>query len=382
MTPKGVTKTALLTAQFPQTLPGRQRVSDIRYSVRPQREMDGPNTLYAQFAGVNITAPIQITIEVDLETYRCDLETAKKSKSSKEALSDSERRKYLAHEKFLEKDSPEIQNAAKQIVAAGEIDTVREILNFVKRTLRYSGFNPEDKGAVRTLADGHGDCSDFADLFIALCRAKGLPARPCSGCLTISIRPGDTAFHDWAEVHFKDAGWVPVDPLHTAQGSSSLERGRNKYIYLCRGDRLDPVLRLGHIHSFRYTGSPIEVKREFRLTSMQPLSPSDVAQRPSYRPNSASKVSQTTAQRASEKTKSHAAAKSASPKSPLNASPTRPRRSMTRRSQPKESSTLRSNYWRMARRSVLNQRLQDIVDHHGKTAAAREASELLKKEKE
>jgi len=26
--------------------------------------------------------------------------------------------------------------------------------------------------------------------------------------------------------------------------------------------------------------------------------------------------------------------------------------------------------------------LQDIVDHHGKTAAAREASELLKKEKE
>jgi hypothetical protein len=390
MTPKGTTKTALLTAQFPQTLPGRQKVTDIRYSVKPQQEIDGLNTVYAQFAGLNMTSPILVTVEVDVETYRCDLETVGKSKSLREALSDQERRKHLAHEKFLEKDSPEIQKAAKQIVADGEIATVREILTFVKRTLRYNGFNPDDKGAVRTLADGQGDCSDFSDVFIALCRAKGLPARPCSGCLTIPIRPGDTAFHDWAEVYLKELGWVPVDPLHASQGSSSLERGRNKYIYLCRGDRLDPVLRKGHIHSFRFTGSPIEVKREFRIASLQPLAPSDMADRPAYRPKFASKVSQTAAQRASEKARSQAAAKSkptAKPPPSTDGNEDSVQHKPEKEVDDEEKSAQRKlNFAKQLLEDGKNdrarQRLQDIVDHHGKTAAAREARKLLKTEKE
>ena len=54
----------------------------------------------------------------------------------------------------------------------------------------------------------HGDCGQVSLLFITLCRCSGIPARFQSGFM---MHPRAWNLHDWAEVYFEGAGWVPVD---------------------------------------------------------------------------------------------------------------------------------------------------------------------------
>jgi hypothetical protein len=55
---------------------------------------------------------------------------------------------------------------------------------------------------------GWFDCQMGSALFIALCRARGIPARLVGGNLLYRIAPTN---HFWAEVWFDDRGWVPFD---------------------------------------------------------------------------------------------------------------------------------------------------------------------------
>jgi transglutaminase-like putative cysteine protease len=45
-------------------------------------------------------------------------------------------------------------------------------------------------------------------LFVALCRAGGVPARPVAGCWAL----GENQWHCWAEFLLPGVGWIPVDP--------------------------------------------------------------------------------------------------------------------------------------------------------------------------
>ncbi len=69
--------------------------------------------------------------------------------------------------------------------------------------------------AAQALEIGRGVCQDHAHLFIACCRARGVPARYVSGYLY----PGDTphaASHAWADVWIEGSGWVSIDSTHRA----------------------------------------------------------------------------------------------------------------------------------------------------------------------
>lgn len=58
------------------------------------------------------------------------------------------------------------------------------------------------------LQEGHGDCGMVTLLFITLCRCSGIPARWQSGFM---MHPSGWNLHDWGEVYFEGAGWVPAD---------------------------------------------------------------------------------------------------------------------------------------------------------------------------
>ncbi len=76
-----------------------------------------------------------------------------------------------------------------------------------------SGITEATSTAAHALEIGRGVCQDHAHIFIACCRAMGVPARYVSGY----VDPGHSdqaASHAWADVWIRDEGWVSVDVTH------------------------------------------------------------------------------------------------------------------------------------------------------------------------
>ncbi len=84
---------------------------------------------------------------------------------------------YLNPSPFIESRNEKIVKLAKE-VTAGKQDwaKVEAIYDAVQQRLTYREAGPI-KGALAALADGNGHCEEFSSLFIALCRAVGIPAR-------------------------------------------------------------------------------------------------------------------------------------------------------------------------------------------------------------
>jgi transglutaminase-like putative cysteine protease len=69
--------------------------------------------------------------------------------------------------------------------------------------------------AISALARGEGVCQDQTHVFLAACRAAGVPARYVSGYLHTGAGQ-DIGSHAWADVWLEDAGaWYGVDVTHS-----------------------------------------------------------------------------------------------------------------------------------------------------------------------
>jgi transglutaminase-like putative cysteine protease len=76
-----------------------------------------------------------------------------------------------------------------------------------------SGHTEVTSTAARALELGRGVCQDHAHLFIACCRAAGVPARYVSGY----VDPGHdepATSHAWIDAWIEHEGWVSIDVTH------------------------------------------------------------------------------------------------------------------------------------------------------------------------
>jgi len=124
----------------------------------------------------------------------------------------SENQKYTKPELHIESDNPYIVEAAKKAVG-NETDPHKQVLmisKFVTDSLRYE-LQTEERGALWALQHGVGDCSEYSYLFVALCRALGIPSRIQAGFAFHELGETTEYGHMWAEYHLKNYGWVPVD---------------------------------------------------------------------------------------------------------------------------------------------------------------------------
>jgi hypothetical protein len=90
-----------------------------------------------------------------------------------------ELRPYLLPSPYIESTHLKIRAIAKQLMTEHRDDPawkkVEAIYDWVRAKVAY--VNGPLKGAVRALNDETGDCEELSSLFIALCRASGVPAR-------------------------------------------------------------------------------------------------------------------------------------------------------------------------------------------------------------
>jgi len=124
------------------------------------------------------------------------------------------RRRYLADEPKYSIDHPVIQKAVAEAVGDEKRPywIARKIYAFVHEKMHYEMVGGWDV-APKVLKRGSGSCSEYSFVFIAMCRAAGLPARYV-GALVIRRDDAsyDDVFHRWVEVYLPPYGWVPVDP--------------------------------------------------------------------------------------------------------------------------------------------------------------------------
>lgn len=135
-----------------------------------------------------------------------------------QAVSQETLNNNLKESKYWQINDPKIQEISK------DLKTPKEIYDYVVKTLSYDYERVKPNvvrfGAVEALANPkNAICMEFTDLFIALTRAAGIPAREVNGFAYTEnpkIQPLSLVadvLHSWPEYWDKETKtWVAVDP--------------------------------------------------------------------------------------------------------------------------------------------------------------------------
>ena len=125
----------------------------------------------------------------------------------------------------IESNHPDIKAVADGIAAKTEdpVEIARQAAAWTARTLRYDADladqiwtgTSQTRSALEALIQKRGTCSEYANLFIAIMRNKGIPARFIVG------RIYEGSYHAWAEIWLADQGWVPVETQKGQLGVST-----------------------------------------------------------------------------------------------------------------------------------------------------------------
>lgn len=257
---------------LPKTIPDRQSILSINYSPKPSRIFHKNGNRYAEFVFIKPSRQVEIEINIRAELFRYDLLTAGE-KRRKGRPQDDQLKAFLKQEKHIEKDHYQIQEIADGIEGQTEIDIVKNIYDYVIDNMEYTIRSKRGLGAVKALQHGKGDCTEYADLFVAICRAKNIPTRAVTG-YTVGVDPASSK-HNWAEVYLQEYGWVPFDPSTGDKGgviirNRAFSRMRPAYIYLSY-IRNDEVLHNYNFGLYRYWGDRVRFRDSIEFK--RPASP-------------------------------------------------------------------------------------------------------------
>jgi transglutaminase-like putative cysteine protease len=178
---------------------------------------------------------------------------------------------YLGSEEYIDTFSAELQDVAATI-AVGQSDPCvisRAIYDYVIDTLDYIAYNPGDVGASGALADGGGDCTEFADLTVALHRIRGIPANFLEGLTYDPVSDGRVTYneakHDWTEIYLPGVGWAPVDSTwgrNSWQDQETYFAGMTADHIVVTSGRNLPPLEGGHFYLWYYWWETLETSVE------------------------------------------------------------------------------------------------------------------------
>ncbi len=161
---------------------------------------------------------------------------------------------YLAPEKYIESNHPDIVSLAKKLKRESIFETAKCIYDWVSLNIKYVGYIKNSRGALYALKYRKGDCTEFMSLFIALCRANNIPARgiggyPCSGnCIFVP-----STYHNWAEFYI-DNSWQLADCQKKVFGQNT-----DKYVAMkIFSDDENNLMK--NYDRFRFQGNKLKIK--------------------------------------------------------------------------------------------------------------------------
>ena len=134
-------------------------------------------------------------------------------------------RKFLLPTESIDSDDKEVMKQA-HILAENEDDLfvlVAKIGQWVNKNIKYDLTTRNVEASIsasKVLRSRDGVCDELTNLFIAMLRSLGIPARFVSGVAYTNVDYVDDNWggHGWSEVYFPKYGWVPFDVTYGQYG--------------------------------------------------------------------------------------------------------------------------------------------------------------------
>jgi hypothetical protein len=173
---------------------------------------------------------------------------------------------WLDPSRYIQSHNTEIKQRLKEIIGRkkGMAEVNQLIFAFVRDKVTYQS-EKGSKSANEALDKLVADCGGQARLFVALCRASGIPSRIVGG---IIVKPGfKNTTHVWAE-NYIGGQWIPFDVvnnhyafmpndyLELYRGDYALIKyiGSSKldYFFLINKEKIPPIDQLWSLYSFPF----------------------------------------------------------------------------------------------------------------------------------
>ena len=130
--------------------------------------------------------------------------------------------------RFVQSDDANIIALAKQAVgdAKNSAEAAKRIEEFVAKYVKNISLSVGYASAAEVAVSRRGDCTEFAVLCAAMCRAAGIPAKVTVGVAYVNDFEGKTGFggHAWTEAYIGDK-WVGLDSAFKAGGLGKFDAG-------------------------------------------------------------------------------------------------------------------------------------------------------------
>ena len=155
---------------------------DITSNARVRYELVQGGTVKLMMVGIRSLqrgqeARAVVTVQIERSSQEPPQDTSIYKLPNERKLPKEVRYNYTGSSPLIEVRNAKIRKLAKEIGVDEETAwrRVEAIYDWVRENVEYK--NGPIKGALAALRDGTGDCEELSSLFIAICRAGGIPAR-------------------------------------------------------------------------------------------------------------------------------------------------------------------------------------------------------------
>lgn len=234
--------------QLPMSVDGLQQITSCRFSPTPDSVYTLDGNSYAHYTIDRPNPSEELQVKLTGLLHKTDYTAMRRKRVPSQDVS-----AYLQAEKWIESDSVEIREWAASLKGGSVKKTVDNIFTFVSKCGTYA-YSTSAQGALEMLRRRKGDCTEYSDLFVALCRACGIPARVASGVNSLGHY---SITHSWAEVYMEPHGWVMFDP--TPGNKATFQRAVCPYVRFTTM-RFNPHLGGGYFYRYAWRGPSDGVK--------------------------------------------------------------------------------------------------------------------------
>ncbi len=215
----GKIKTLDVNIALPENRDNQTILGEINYNIQPNEiltDIWGQKTALFQFKDIKPGEKTEIQVTTVFESYNVRYFIYPENVGSIEDIPKDINEKYLFDDEKYQINSKVIQETIKQVIGNEKNPywIMRNIHQYLIGHLHYLMDGAWDT-APTVITNKHGSCSEYSFVFIALCKAAGLPTRYVGSTWDRKeLAYMDDVYHRWVEVYLPNYGWIPTDPTH------------------------------------------------------------------------------------------------------------------------------------------------------------------------